>query len=133
MQASAARKSYYILYIICYFPRATILLYMVTFVRLPFYERSEMKRLSRTNPRFIGMPAPRPRGFQCFSVLVFQGFSVIVFQCYSVSVPAPKPRWLAPRPRGFQCFSVSVFQCLPRDLGGFSVLVFQCFSVSVLL
>jgi len=29
---------------------------MVKFVRLPFYEQSDMKRLSRTNPRFIGMP-----------------------------------------------------------------------------
>jgi hypothetical protein len=33
----------------------------VKFVRLPFYEQSDMKRLSRTNPRFIGMPVPRPR------------------------------------------------------------------------
>ena len=28
--------------------------YMVKFVRLPFYERSEMKRLSRTNPDLSG-------------------------------------------------------------------------------
>ena len=28
--------------------------YMVKFVRLPFYERSEMKRLSRTNPALAG-------------------------------------------------------------------------------
>jgi hypothetical protein len=45
--------------------------YMVKFVRLPFYEQSDMKRLSRTNPRFIGMvtwlngymPAPRIGGY----------------------------------------------------------------------
>jgi len=35
---------------------------MVKFVRLPFYEQSDMKRLSRTNPRFIGMLAPIFRG-----------------------------------------------------------------------
>jgi hypothetical protein len=35
---------------------------MVKFVRLPFYEQSDMKRLSRTNPRFIGMPALRIGG-----------------------------------------------------------------------
>ena len=28
---------------------------MVKLVRLTFYERSEIKRLSRTNPRFTGM------------------------------------------------------------------------------
>jgi hypothetical protein len=36
---------------------------MVKFVRLPFYEQSDMKRLSRTNPRFIGMPAPGIGGY----------------------------------------------------------------------
>jgi hypothetical protein len=41
---------------------------MVKFVRLPFYEQSDMKRLSRTNPRFIGMPAPISRGLHGYMV-----------------------------------------------------------------
>jgi len=37
---------------------------MVKFVRLPFHERSVVKRLSRTNPELHGyMPAPRIGGY----------------------------------------------------------------------
>jgi hypothetical protein len=61
---------------------------MATFVRLSFHERREVKRHSRTNPRFIGM------------VTWLHGYIAILLYCYIVA-------WLnaCPGNRGLNCYA----------------------------